>query len=154
MEGLVGERALTCAAVAELLEAVGDPRRPHGFPEPDVWVAGLARVPLLRQRLQDEVERQIEKVAAEHPGWRGKDGFGGNISGEQADLLDIDVILWDYSSADQRKAITSNPVYKRLTVHSEGREVFEQESSALYDALSKTSVLSVPVALKLMAPRF
>ena len=39
-------------------------------------------------------------------------------------------------------------------VHREGREVFEQESSALYDALSKTSVLSVPVALELLAPRF
>jgi hypothetical protein len=72
----------------------------------------------------------------------GKEGFGGNIS------------LWDYSSPDTRKAITSNPVYKRLAIHREGREVFEQESAALYDALSKTSVLSVPVALKLMAPRF
>lgn len=151
--------------------------------------------PAQAKQLQDEVESQIKKVAAEHPDWRGKEavnatdseglyvygpktansrllaqlgfafppalrdvggkeGFGGNISSEQADRLDIDVILWDYSTADQRKAITSNPVYKRLAVHREGREVFEKESSALYDALSKTSVLSVPVALKLMAPRF
>jgi CubicO group peptidase (beta-lactamase class C family) len=40
---------LSKPGVAELLDAVGDPRRPHGFPEPDVWVAGLARVPLLRR---------------------------------------------------------------------------------------------------------
>lgn len=147
------------------------------------------------QKLQDDVEGQIAKVAADHPDWKGKeavnatdseglyvygpktansrllaelgfafpaglagvggkDGFGGNISSERADLLDIDLVLWDYATAADRKAITTNPVYSKLAVHREGREVFEQESSALYDALSKTSVLSVPVALKLLAPRF
>jgi iron complex transport system substrate-binding protein len=147
------------------------------------------------KELQDDVEAQIAKVAADHPAWKGKeainatdsegfyvygpktansrllaelgfafpdglkgvggkDGFGGNISSERADLLDIDLILWDYSKPADRKAITSNPVYAKLAVHKEGREVFEQESSPLYDALSKTSVLSVPVALKLLAPRF
>jgi CubicO group peptidase (beta-lactamase class C family) len=40
---------LSKPGVAELLDAVGDPRRPHEFPEPDTWAAGLARVPLLRQ---------------------------------------------------------------------------------------------------------
>jgi iron complex transport system substrate-binding protein len=148
------------------------------------------------QRLQTQVERQIRQVAADHPGWRGKeavnatidagnfyvygpetansqllaqlgfafpaglrdvggkDGFGGTVSSERADLLDIDLILWDHSSAGDRRAITSNPVYSKLGVHREGREVFEQEGSTLYDALSKTSVLSVPVALELLAPRF
>jgi iron complex transport system substrate-binding protein len=84
----------------------------------------------------------------------GRSGFGGTISNERADLLDIDLILWDYNSAADRKAITSSPLYARFAVHREGREVFEKESSTLYDALSKTSVLSVPVALKLLAPRF
>jgi iron complex transport system substrate-binding protein len=148
------------------------------------------------QRLQDQVEGRIRRVAADHPGWRGKeavnatvdagdlyvygpktansqllaqlgfvfppglrdvggkDGFGGTVSGERADLLDIDLVLWDYSSQGDRKAITSHPVYSRLAIHRDGREVFERESSPLYDALSKTSVLSVPVALDLLAPRF
>jgi iron complex transport system substrate-binding protein len=82
------------------------------------------------------------------------DGFGGNLSSERADLLDLGLILWDYSDDGDRGAITSNPIYSKLGVHREGREVFEKESSALYDALSKTSVLSVPVALELLAPRF
>ena len=84
----------------------------------------------------------------------GRDGFGGSISSERADLLDIDLILWDFATAKDRSAITDDPTYARLAVHREGREVFEQESSPLYDALSKTSVLSVPVALRLLAPRF
>ena len=84
----------------------------------------------------------------------GASDFGGTVSGERADLLDVDLILWDYHSPADRRAIAKTPVYSDLSVHREGREVFEQESSALYDALSKTSVLSVPVALKLLAPRF
>jgi iron complex transport system substrate-binding protein len=84
----------------------------------------------------------------------GKDGFGGSVSSERADLLDIDLVLWDHATPADRKAIESKPVYSKLAVHREGREVFEQESSPLYDALSKTSVLSVPVALELLAPRF
>lgn len=84
----------------------------------------------------------------------GDDGFGGGLSNERADLLDIDMILWDYRNAANRPSIETNPVYTRLAVHRERREVFEREGSALYDALSKTSVLSVPVALELLAPRF
>lgn len=84
----------------------------------------------------------------------GSDDFGGTVSTERADLLDVDLILWDYHDDKDRSAIGSTPVYSDLSVHREGREVFEQESSELYDALSKTSVLSVPVALKLLAPRF
>lgn len=84
----------------------------------------------------------------------GGDDVGGSLSFERADLLDIDLILWDYHADADRRAIASTPAYEDLSVHREGREVFEQESSALYDALSKTSVLSLPVALKLLAPRF
>jgi iron complex transport system substrate-binding protein len=84
----------------------------------------------------------------------GSSDFGGTVAGERADLLDVDLILWDHHSDADRRAIASTPVYSDLRVHREGREVFEQESSALYDALSKTSVLSVPVALKLLVPRF
>jgi iron complex transport system substrate-binding protein len=84
----------------------------------------------------------------------GSSDFGGTVSGERADLLDIDLILWDYGTAATRREIESAPIYSTLPVHTEGREVFEQESSDLYDALSKTSVLSVPVALKLLTPRF
>jgi iron complex transport system substrate-binding protein len=84
----------------------------------------------------------------------GDSDFGGTVSNERADLLDVDLILWDYHSDADRRAIGKTPVYSDLSVHREGREVFEKESSALYDALSKTSVLSVPVALKLLAPRF
>jgi iron complex transport system substrate-binding protein len=148
------------------------------------------------RRLQAQVEGQIRKAAAEHPGWRGKEAvnattdsdgyyvygpktansrllaqlgfafppklsslggpndFGGSLSAERADLLDIDLILWDYHAAADRRAIAAKPLYSQLAVHRDGHEVFEQESSPLYDALSKTSVLSVPVALKLLAPRF
>jgi iron complex transport system substrate-binding protein len=85
----------------------------------------------------------------------GAEGFGGTVSGEQADLLDVNgLILWDLNTAGDREAITSQPVYAKLAVHKDGREVFEKLNSDLYDALSKTSVLSVPVALKLLAPRF
>ncbi|MDA0179782.1 ABC transporter substrate-binding protein [Solirubrobacter phytolaccae] len=147
-------------------------------------------------KLQAQVEDQIEQTAAEHPQWKGKtainatlsdgsfyvygpktantqlfaqlgfafppalrdvgggDDFGGTVSNERADLLDVDLILWDHHDAKDRAAIGKTPVYADLAVHEQGREVFEQESSPLYDALSKTSVLSVPVALKLLTPRF
>jgi iron complex transport system substrate-binding protein len=84
----------------------------------------------------------------------GADDFGGTLSRERAELLDIDLVLWDIATAADRRRITTAPVYRGLAVHTEGREVFERESSPLYDALSKTSVLSVSVALELLAPRF
>jgi len=84
----------------------------------------------------------------------GKDGFGGNLSSEKADLLDIDLILWDFDTAATRKKILADPIYQVLAVHREGREVFMEQDSPLYDALSKTSVLSVPEALELLVPRF
>jgi CubicO group peptidase (beta-lactamase class C family) len=40
---------LSRPGVTELLEAVGDGRRPHALPDPDTWLARLARVPLMHQ---------------------------------------------------------------------------------------------------------
>ncbi|MEZ4730964.1 MAG: hypothetical protein R3E79_27915 [Caldilineaceae bacterium] len=46
--------------------------------------------------------------------------FGGNLSMERADLLDVDVIIW--LDAEEAEGELGGPVYQSLPVHTEGRE--------------------------------
>jgi iron complex transport system substrate-binding protein len=48
--------------------------------------------------------------------------FGGNLSLERADLLDVDVIIW--LDPEDAEGELGGPVYQGLPVHTEGRELF------------------------------
>ena len=78
--------------------------------------------------------------------------FGGNLSMERADLLDVDVIIW--LDAAEFQGELGGPVYSKLPVHTEGREVFlDSYGDPLGGATSFVSVLSLPFLLDGLVPK-
>lgn len=79
------------------------------------------------------------------------DEFGGDLSEERVDLLDVDAIVWlDGREVDD----LGGPVYATLAVHEEGREVFLSSfDDPLGAATSFVSVLSLPFLLDGLVPK-
>jgi len=77
--------------------------------------------------------------------------FGGQLSLERVDLLDLDVLIWldvpDPSALDEG-------AYGTLRVHREGREVFldSESDDALGGAMSFVTVLSLPYLVDEVVP--
>jgi iron complex transport system substrate-binding protein len=82
----------------------------------------------------------------------GGEDFGGQLSGERVDLLDVGTLVWfaDPGPADKVK---QNSVYRRLKVRTEGRDVFLAEKGTLYEATSFISVLSIPLLVDELVPK-
>ncbi|MCL4863496.1 MAG: hypothetical protein KJZ93_29090 [Caldilineaceae bacterium] len=78
--------------------------------------------------------------------------FGGNLSMERADLLDVDVIIW--LDADEAEGSFGGPLYATLPSHTERREVFlDSYDDPLGGATSFVSVLSLPYLLDGLVPQ-
>lgn len=78
--------------------------------------------------------------------------FGGNLSLERADLLNVDVIIW--LDAEEAEGELGGPVYSSLPVHTEGREVhLSSYNDPLGGATSFVSVLSIPFLLDGLVPQ-
>jgi iron-siderophore transport system substrate-binding protein len=79
-------------------------------------------------------------------------GYGGNLSNERADLLDVDVIVW--LDPEDGEGPLGGPLYDSLTVHQEGREVpLDSFDDPLGAATSFVTVLSLPYLLDGIVPR-
>jgi iron complex transport system substrate-binding protein len=78
--------------------------------------------------------------------------FGGDLSEERADLLDVDAIVW-LDPADAEGPL-GGPLYQSLPVVEEGREVFldSYAEDGLGGATSFVSVLSLPYLLEGLVP--
>ncbi|MGW4303334.1 iron-siderophore ABC transporter substrate-binding protein [Streptomyces sp. NPDC004646] len=82
------------------------------------------------------------------------DQFGANISKERYDLLDQGVVVW--IAPDTTSSVTKlhkNPLYGDLKVVEQGREVFVKESSDYGNAVSLSTVLSIPYVLDRLVPQ-
>jgi iron complex transport system substrate-binding protein len=82
------------------------------------------------------------------------DSFGANISSERTDLLDQDAAVWIVP--DTTTAVTklhANKLYGDLNVVKQGREVFIVESSDYGNAVSLSTVLSIPYVLDRLVPQ-
>lgn len=78
--------------------------------------------------------------------------FGSNISMERTDLLEVDVIVW--LDADPEQEPLSNPLYRNLRVHTEGREIFlDSYTDPLGAATSFVTPLSLPFLLDGLVPK-
>lgn len=77
--------------------------------------------------------------------------FGGDLSEEHVDLLDVDAIIWlDAKEADDY----GGPLYQSLPVHTEGREVhLSSFNETLGAATSFVSALSLPYLLDGLVPK-
>jgi iron complex transport system substrate-binding protein len=114
-------------------------------PYEGIWVYGPED---LRGRLLTSLGFELPEGLAEVTG----DEFGGNLSAERADLLDVDVIIW--LDADESEGELGGPIYQTLPVHTEGREVFlDSYDDPLGGATSFVSVLSLPYLLDGLVPQ-
>lgn len=79
------------------------------------------------------------------------DRFGGSISPEQAEYLDLDLVVWlDYEDVAGTSAAT---LYESLPVHTDGREVhLSSFDSVLGGATSFVTVLSLPFLIEGIVP--
>lgn len=90
-----------------------------------------------------EVPERFDELAGEE--------FYTLLSREQADLLEVDVLVWDQVNFTEggRATIESDPLIEQLDVTEQGRAVFIGEYE---DAFAWNSVLSLPVALEGLVP--
>ncbi|MEU9388077.1 iron-siderophore ABC transporter substrate-binding protein [Streptomyces sp. NPDC048279] len=82
------------------------------------------------------------------------DQFGANISKERYDLLDQDVAVWIVP--DTTSAVTKlhgDAIYGDLNVVKQGREVFVKETGDYGNAVSLSTVLSIPYVLDRLVPQ-
>ncbi|MFJ4830865.1 iron-siderophore ABC transporter substrate-binding protein [Streptomyces sp. NPDC088747] len=82
------------------------------------------------------------------------DTFGANISKERTDLLDQDVAVWILP--DTTTAVTKlhqDKLYGDLDVVKQGREVFIPETDDYGNAVSLSTVLSIPYVLERLVPQ-
>jgi len=81
------------------------------------------------------------------------DSFYAEISAEQLQLLDRDVVFWELGAAEgTRPLIEGHPVYALLDAAREGRSVFVDDP-VLAGALAHADVLSIPYFLDAIVPR-
>jgi iron complex transport system substrate-binding protein len=78
--------------------------------------------------------------------------FGGQLSSERIDLLDVGALVW-FADTGPAQKIRDNRVYSRLKVRTEGRDIFLAENGTLYEATSFISVLSIPLLVDELVPK-
>jgi iron complex transport system substrate-binding protein len=82
----------------------------------------------------------------------GEEGFGGQLSEEKLELLDVGALLW-FADPGPAAKVRDNALYSRLPVHKQGRDYFMAEKGTLYEATSFVSVLSIPLLLDELVPQ-
>lgn len=92
-----------------------------------------------------EVPQEIADLAG--------DDFFANISAEELGLVDADVLIWITNNEEELQNLEEEPVYQRLRVAEEGRDIFLNSSEQLAGALSLSTVLSLPYLLDELVPR-
>lgn len=78
--------------------------------------------------------------------------FGGNISAERAEILNVGALLWFGEAEDQAKLL-ANKVIAQQPVVKEGRILFLQNSDTINNAFSFVTVLSLPFLVEGLVPR-
>lgn len=81
------------------------------------------------------------------------DEFGGQLSDEKIDDLDVGALVWFADGDRDVEKLKKNPVYAKLNVRKEGRDVFIRAEDRVYEATSFPSVLSMPTLMQELVPR-
>lgn len=80
--------------------------------------------------------------------------FGANLSKERIDLLDTKVLIWLLDSYDTDKAkVQGDPLYTKLKVNTEARDIFLVSGEEVGAATSFISLLSLPMLLDKLVPQ-
>jgi iron complex transport system substrate-binding protein len=105
---------------------------------------------------QDVRSRMLEQLGFTYPDELRSafpDEFGGQLSDEKVDALDVGALLWFADGDRTLNELKSAPVYSKLAVRKEGRDVFIRAKDRVYEATSFPSVLSMPTLLEELVPR-
>jgi iron complex transport system substrate-binding protein len=81
------------------------------------------------------------------------DDFGGQLSDEKVDAVDVDALVWFADGDRSVDEIRDKGVYSKLAVRKEGRDIFVLTKDRVYEATSFPSVLSMPTLTKELVPR-
>lgn len=81
------------------------------------------------------------------------EGFTAEISAERFRLLDQDVALFWGAPGAEREVVQADPLYRRLDAAKTGRIVYFELDDDLTGAMSFSSPLSLPYALRELVPR-
>ncbi|MEV6369010.1 iron-siderophore ABC transporter substrate-binding protein [Micromonospora musae] len=80
--------------------------------------------------------------------------FGANLSRERTDMLDTDVLIWLVDKYDPDRAkVQADPLYSKLKVKSEGRDVYLENEEIVGAATSFITPLSLPFLLEKLVPQ-
>ncbi len=81
----------------------------------------------------------------------GKDSYYHEISHEQIGLLEQGVVLWEPAVLELLPEVKKNPLYLKLNVSKEGRDIFMTDPDVAA-AMAHSTVLSLPVVLDFLEP--
>ncbi|MEV6802334.1 iron-siderophore ABC transporter substrate-binding protein [Micromonospora rifamycinica] len=80
--------------------------------------------------------------------------FGANLSRERTDMLDTGVLIWLVDSYDTDRAkVQADPLYSRLKVRTEGRDIYLENEELVGAATSFITPLSLPFLLDRLVPQ-
>jgi iron-siderophore transport system substrate-binding protein len=105
---------------------------------------------------QDVRTRMLEQLGFTYPAALREafpDEFGGQLSDEKVDALDVGALVWFADGGRSVKELKSQPVYRDLRVRRQGRDIFIHSKDRVYEATSFPSVLSMPTLLRELVPR-
>jgi iron complex transport system substrate-binding protein len=93
-----------------------------------------------------KLKPEIDKLAK--PGWNVAE-----LSAEKLNVLDVDRLVWVTSSTDANDRIKAEPLYKKLKVHQDKRDLFvPYQDPDIGAAFSFNTVLSIPYAIDEIVP--
>ncbi|MFG1917562.1 iron-siderophore ABC transporter substrate-binding protein [Micromonospora sp. NPDC048898] len=80
--------------------------------------------------------------------------FGANLSRERTDMLDTGVLIWLVDSYDTDRAkVQADPLYSKLKVKTEGRDIYLENEELVGAATSFITPLSLPFLLDKLVPQ-
>ena len=82
-----------------------------------------------------------------------QDTYGATISRERLDIVDVDALIWISFSDDEAVTSREDPLYSKLNVVAENRDIFLGETNPIYDAMNFNTVLSIPFVLDGLVPQ-
>ncbi|MBV7697294.1 iron-siderophore ABC transporter substrate-binding protein [Streptomyces sp. TRM70350] len=93
-----------------------------------------------------KLKPEIDKLAK--PGWNVAE-----LSAEKLNVLDVDRLVWVTSSTEANDRIKAEPLYKKLKVHQDKRDLFvPYQDPDIGAAFSFNTVLSIPYAIDEIVP--
>jgi len=156
--GILGRRRRAERHIADVERAVARARAAHPRLQGATGIVGVpggAGGVFWAYGPQDGRARFLASMGLELPdevASRAGDRFAITVSPERLDLFDVDVVIW-LATDDQRRALREHPIYQRLDVAREGREVFLAWDGLETAALTNTSALNLPFLLDSVLPR-